>query len=249
MKNKKNNLKEFNKEELFNILKSGKFDKFERVRENDIFDAKSIRPYDLDNADSDKRLHAIAKLSSDITSFANQKGGFIVCGLDTPHREDTPHDIVSSINLIKEKEFYSNKLITGIIKSSVYPLLKIQVKWYPSSIKPNMGLGVIYIPKQDEAKKYFIICVCESGGKKFKGFVGIPIRVDDQTSWLSVKDIYKSSKRKPSDLQELAQSFSNQLQESETRLSQKIDNLSKKPQLKIKDLLESKILETLHEQD
>jgi len=249
MKNKKNNIRDLNGKELFNILNSGKLNELIGVRENDIFDAKPIKPYDLNNTDVDKKLHAIAELSSDIASFANQKGGFIICGLDTPPREDTPHDVVSSINLIKEKEFYSNKLITEIIRSSVYPPLKIQVNWYPSSTKSNMGLGVIHISKQDKAKKYFIIRVCESGGKKFKGFVGIPIRIDDQKNWLSVKDIYKLSKREPSNLQELAQFFSNQFQELEARLSQKIDSLSKKPQLKTKDLLGLKILRILHEQD
>lgn len=243
-------IKNYNIKEVFSILESGKFDSLKKARENDVFEAKpTAKPYDLDNTNQSKKLHAIAELSSDITSFANQRGGVIVCGLVIDQEDTTPHDIILSVNLIKKSEFYSDEFIQKIIKTSVHPPFepRIKVKWYPSIIEASMGLGAIYVPRQNEEKKYFIVRVCEIGDKKLKGFVGVPIRTDDQTQWLDVKEIYKLTKRKPSNFQELAQVFSNQIQELGANLSQKIDSLNKVPRPTADDSLSSKITKTLNE--
>lgn len=247
MTDKKTATRELGLKEISEVLSSGNFDRFIGVRENEFFEAKSFKPYDLDNSNDADKTQAIAELSSDIAHFANQKGGYIVCGLDTPPVKDVPHDIVGSLRLGKKKGFYNETQIKGIIKASVYPKLDVEVAWYPSSSNQDSGSGVIYIPKQDEQRKYFIVRVCEADGKKFKGFLGIPIRKDDQKYWLPVQDVYKLSKRTPNKLHELAESISEQLQGIETRLSNKIESSSKELQPKTEDLLELKIEKALHE--
>lgn len=233
--------------EISKILSSGDFNKFLGVRENEFFEAKPIKPYSLESDDNTEKIQAVAKISTKIAGFANQKGGYIICGLDTPPIKDVPHDVVSGLNLADKSSFYDKDLINGIINSSIYPRLEVAVEWYASADDSKLGLGVIYIPKQDEKRKHFIVRVCEIDGKTFKGFVGIPIRKDDQTNWLSEKELYKLAKRTPNNWQELDQSISEQLQGMETRLSNKIDSSSRELKPKTEELLELKIEKALHE--
>lgn len=254
IKSKNFTVKELKISQISKILTSGDFSKLIGVRENEVFEAKSIRPYDLNSKEESEKIHAITELSSDVASFANHKGGFIIFGLDTPKDvspyKDIPHDIVGNLQLFKKKDFYDENLIKGILRTSVYPKSlshEVGVKWYPSSSNPDLGLGTIYVPPQDEERKYFIVRVCELGGKKFKGFLAIPIRKDDQPHWLSVQDVYKLSKRKPSKLQELGEALSEQLEGVENRLSQKINTLSSEPKPTTEELLELKIGKALNE--
>lgn len=240
-------IRQLKAKEISEILFSGDFNKFIGVRENEFFEAKPIKPYNLEGNDNIEKIQAIAKISTKVAGFANQQGGYIVCGLDTPPIKDVPHDVVSALNLAKKSDFYNEALVYRIIHSSIYPQLEVKVGWYASSDNPTLGLGVIHIPKQDEKRKYFIVRVCEIDGRTFKGFLGIPIRKDDQTNWSSDKEVYKLSKRTPNNWQELDQSISEQLQGIETRLSSKIENSSRELQPKTEDLLELKIEKALNE--
>jgi len=243
------NKKEINPQEVIDILKSGDFQKFIGVRENEVFEAKSVKPYDLDSDDGGRKTHAIAELSTDIASFANQAGGFIVCGLDTSNMEDTPHDIVQSTDLMRREDFYKQDDIGKFIKTSIHPSIEVEVKWYHSAEDADLGLGAIYIPRQDEDKKHFIVRVCESDGLKFKGFFGIPIRKDDQRDWLPLDEIYRLTKRKPSKIQELHQSLTDEIDLLGISLSQKIDRLTNVSGLERTDPLQLKIDKAIEEKD
>jgi len=247
MKTEKPIINDIKTEQVSEILISGNFDSLLGIRENDSFEAKPAKPYDLSSDIDTDKIHAIAELSSDVASFANQSGGYIVCGLNTPPNKNIPHDVVQSLSLFKGGDFYDKELIKGVLKSSVFPKLDIEVGWYPSLDNPNLGLGAIYIPEQDEKRKYFIVRVCELDGKKFKGFLGIPIRKDDQKFWLPVQEIYRLSKRAPNTLQELEQSISSQLQRVETVLMYKIDRVLGGTRPRIEDLLKSKIESALND--
>lgn len=204
-KNNKEKLITF--DEITSLLSGGDFYKFITLRETEFFEAKLKKPYSF------PQKKAITELAKDVASFANNKGGFIVCGLTTEKRYNSPHDYIVSLDLGKKDDFYQEKQLTGLIISNIHPRLDVKVKWYPSKSDSSVGLGVIIILPQDEAKKYFLIRTLEIGGNSTREFFGVPIRTDDDTKWLTAQELHKLSKRSPNNLQELHQSLTTQLDE------------------------------------
>lgn len=217
------------------ILENGDFDKFKDQNEGDYFEAKQQKPYEVDSSDSPKRFSALVKLASDIASLANGKGGYIICGLQTQKLQNSPHDVVVGLDLLRKEDFYDQNTTQALIIDSVHPRLEVQIGWYPSSGDSQLGVGVIFIPPQDESKKNFIVKVAEVAGSKLnRNFVGIPIRQGSDTLWMPVDQIYKLTKRGPNDFQQLNESLSGQIQELKdviaagTATSNPADDLSRK---------------------
>ncbi len=194
-------------EEIASILENGNFDKLISQRESGVFEAKQRQPYDL------PKRKAIIELIKDVASLANSNGGYIVCGLSTEKKPNYPHDYVKSLDLMPKDDFYDEKQITGIILANIYPRLDIKVEWHPSNNDKDLGLGVMNVPPQDEGKKYFIVKITEVEGEATREFFGIPVKTDDDITWLTVQELHKLSKRSPNSLQEFHQSLSNQLDE------------------------------------
>ncbi len=178
-------------DELSEFLENGDFDKLISQRESEVFEAKSKKPYSL------PQKQAIIELTKDIASLANNKGGYIICGLITEKPKDSPHDYVNSLDLVAKDDFYEEKQLIGIVASNIYPKLEIKVNWYPYKNDNSLGLGVILILEQEESRKYFVISITEIEGNSTREFFGIPIRTDDNTKWLTVQELHKLSKRSP----------------------------------------------------
>jgi len=200
-------------EEIKGILISGEFEQFISQKESEIFEAKSKRPYIF------PEKKAIREFIKDVTSLANNKGGFVLFGLETEKAQDSPIDYVNALDLVSKEDFYEGALLKGIANSNIHPRLGVEVSWYPSKEDNNLGLGVVYIPEQDESKKYYIIKVAEIEGEDTREFFGIPIRNDCNTRWLQINELYKLSKRAPNNLQEAYQSLTNQINEVKEMIS------------------------------
>lgn len=222
--------------EIKDILESGDFDKFISQRESEILEAKPKKPYDLSRKPQKK---TIIEFTKDVSSLANNKGGYIICGLITEKLTALPHDYVKKLDLINNGDFYKKEQLAGIVSSNIYPKLDIKVKWYPYKNDSNVGLGVIQIPAQDEGKKHFIMKINEVDGETTKEYFGIPIRTGDITTWFTIKELYKLSKRSPNSFQELNQSLSTQIDE----VKEMILSISVVP---VTDSLQAKIEETIH---
>lgn len=208
------NLEGLKIEEIKKILEGGNFEKLNSQQEGYHFEAKLQKPYEVDSADSTRRFSAIVKLASDVVSLANGGGGYIVCGLQTQKLQNVPHDMVTGFDLIRQADFYDHSAIQALIIDSVHPRLDIKLGWYVSKADSQHGLGTIFIPPQDESKKYFIVKVAEVDGNKLtRNFVGIPARQGSDTVWLSVEQIYRLTKRGPNDFQQLNESLSGQIAE------------------------------------
>lgn len=219
-------------EQIKELLENGDFDQFLNKYEGDNLEAKKKRPYEIDSEDP---ALAIASLASDVAMFANGKGGYIICGLVTEKDQSIQNDVVKTTDLISKSEFYDKERIRNLIKDSIYPKLDIKVEWHPSSKDQSLGLGVIFIPPQDEEKKYFMVRVGEVQGNILKkSYVGIPIRKSSESVWVSVAEIYKLSKRTPTTLQQFHDSLSQQISglqeimESTTEVITPADDLSRK---------------------
>ena len=222
-------------EELKDILESGDFDKLISQRESEVFEAKSKRPYDL------PQKKATREFIKDIASLANNKGGYIICGLGTEKPQNSPHDYIKALDLVKKEDFYEEAQLVGVATSNIYPRLDIKVNWYPSKNDADLGLGVIQIPEQDEGKKYFIIKILEIDGEVTREFFGIPIRTDDDTKWLTVQELHKLSKRSPNSFQEFHQSLTDQIDE----VKEMISTIPVMPSIDI-DSIPAKIEETIY---
>ena len=143
-------MKNLNLEEIKKILESGDFDAFIDSIENDFFEVK------LGSVFTDEESDKINfKLSKYATSFANQNGGYLICGLKTEKLKDIPHDIIIGLDLSKVDNFLKVEEIMGRISQCTHPIIETQVHWYPYKKEPELGLLAIYIPKQENGKKYF----------------------------------------------------------------------------------------------
>ncbi|MHB1376042.1 MAG: RNA-binding domain-containing protein [Candidatus Humimicrobiaceae bacterium] len=230
-------MNDYTSEEIKNILESGDFDKFISQKESEILEVKKNKPYDLSQKPQKK---AIMEFTKDVSSLANNKGGYIICGLKTEKPPTSPHDYIKEFDFINNGYFYKEEQLNGIVSSNIFPKLDIKVKWYPYKNDGNAGLGVIQIPEQDESKKYFIMKINEVDGEKTtREYFGIPIRTGDITIWFTVEKLYKLSKRSPNNFQELNQSLSAQLDE----IKEMILSISGVPDT---DSLQEKIEETIH---
>lgn len=239
---KKENLITF--AEVTDILVNGDFDKFTSLRETEVFEAKLKKPYEL------PLKKAIIELIKDISSLANNKGGHIVCGLTTGKKQSSPHDYVTGLDLINKEDFYDEKQIFGLVTSNIYPRPDIKINWYPSSKQKVKGLGVITVPPQNEAKKYFLIKILEIDRETTREFFGVPIRTDDATKWLTVQELHKLSKRTPNNFQELYQSLYTQINEVKEMIStiplMESINIDSIPATPSTDSILSKIEETIY---
>jgi len=168
------------------MLDSGELSKFINQNESAYFDAKSDN-YKLD--DPNGRY----ELAKDVSSFANALGGYIIIGLKTEHHEEEKVDYVSSMNLIKRDEFNNNKY-EGIIDEYIYPNIQgIKIEWIEDDKQKGVGVGIIYVPKQEEDKKWYLISKVIEDNQDIKGIVfGMAKRNGQNSMPYSVEDVYRS---------------------------------------------------------
>ncbi len=204
-------IEELKIEEIKKLLENGDFEKFKSKQEGDFFEAKKSHPYDLDAEDP---TLAIASLISDVAALANSNGGYIVCGLITKRQQDQQSDVVKDLDLVTRANFYDQSRVQGIIKKSIYPKVDVEIDWYASEGTEETGVGSIFVPPQEENKKYFIVRVAEIQGNILKkNYIGIPIRKGANITWLPIDEVYRLTKRAPTDLQQLHNSLSEQISE------------------------------------
>jgi hypothetical protein len=195
--------------EIRKVLESGNFAELLDARENECLEAKPPSAFDMTAGHPTD-----IKLANYAASFANKWGGYVICGLTTARPENTPHDVVTEINSFKREEFYNSGEIIDRILRSTYPAIRVDVQWYPDSASEGMGLGVIYIPPQEEAKKFFHVRIRSLDGALLKHeLFGVPIRADGFTDWMKVDDLYTRSKVGPNRLREVYDGLSNQIRE------------------------------------
>lgn len=223
-------------QQITDILESGEFDKFIGIEENEHLEAKRKRPYDFAAG-----VTALAEFAKDVANIANgDNAAFIILGLITQKSHTTKTDEVIALDLMKETEMYSDTDISALIKKCVYPKLDIKPKWYSSKTDSSIGLGVLFIEKQPEDKKYFIAKVVETNGTKLSGYFGIPVRKGSDTTWLPFEEVYAAAKKTPTKMQDMFVQISGQLEEIKGKLSDNIKpkiNSSKKLDLKIEEAL------------
>lgn len=137
--------------ELLEIVRSGDFSTLIGRKEDQVFEAKGAKPYDLDS------LAGRVELAKDASAFANAYGGVIVVGLRHDQLASEPTDEVKALDLLPQGQFQVSKIL-GILKNHIHPHIEaIDASWHASKDHPGLGLGVVDVPPQREERKLFLI--------------------------------------------------------------------------------------------
>jgi Schlafen, AlbA_2 len=208
--------KSLNLSEIKSVLESGNFDEFIDSRENEFLEAKLSSAFDLSGGHTTN-----IKLAKYAASFANQKGGYVICGLRISRPESSPHDVVSELVLVKHEHFLGKEEIANRIAQSTYPSIRVECSWYPYAKDNSVGVGVIHVQPQQEEKKLFLIRIRELDGQVLqKELYGVPIRGDGFTNWVEVDELYRRSKAGPNTLREFFDGLSNKIDGVSNQVSQ-----------------------------
>lgn len=168
---------------LNRIVDSREFEKLVGEIENEFFDAKG-RPYQFDAGDYWKR-----ELAKDVTAFANAAGGYIFLGLGTEPATARFGEAVKELRPIP-RELIDPDRHHKVISEWVYPEPRgLRVDWLPHGSE-GKGIGVSYIPRQDEQSKPFLITKSIEGTKTTEAVIAYAERRRDSTNTLSVIEIH-----------------------------------------------------------
>lgn len=176
-------------EKISEILKNKDFGQFMGMSENPYFEAK-IKPYNIEN------LNDRVELLKDVDAFLNYEGGYIIIGLGTdPNSEKIGAGKVDEIVPLTEDDFKKDAHFSAI-KQGIHPTAKIVVDWVERIEKDGYGLGCIYVPKQNESEKPFLIKEVIEDGKKITEIVfGISQRIGAKNQPLSIKELHNYLKK------------------------------------------------------
>ncbi|MFA5355584.1 MAG: ATP-binding protein [Candidatus Paceibacterota bacterium] len=170
------------RDNIINIISRNDFDSLIGEIENDCFDCKG-QPYQLQN-DSEKR-----ELAKDVSSFANNEGGYILIGIKTKPSINNFGDEIEEIRAF-EKALINPSQYYDTIKSWIYPEIEgTDISWV--SIKKDSGKGIliIKIPEQNESLKPFVIKKSIDGKKVSETLLGYVQRKKDNSKPFSVVDL------------------------------------------------------------
>ncbi len=190
------------------ILSERDFSKFVGLKEDLYFEVKSKNEYKLD-------LPANRyELAKDVTAFANSNGGHLIVGMYTERLLDENTDKVNKLDLFAKDLEYLEKL-RGIIKEYTHPkIIDMKIDWIEDG---NTGLGAIciYVPIQDEGRKFFLVKNIVDGDNKISEMVcSIVKRIDSSNSPFTPNQVYDA-----------IQKGKHPMAERLTRMEDKIDSL------------------------
>lgn len=153
------------------ILTSRDFERLKGLREDAFFEAKGRIPYDLESAEGRYEL------AKDVVAFANSDGGHIIVGLQHRRLPNENTDEVHDLDLLPQTAFPVTQ-IGGVLKEYVHPKIKdLVIDWMPSLADETQGVGYIYIPRQPDEQKFFLVTKILDGGKAVRQIVvGIAMR-------------------------------------------------------------------------
>lgn len=157
-------------EELRSLFDQGDLDALVGRVESTVFEAKSCDAYNLE--DSRARI----ELAKDVSALANSDGGYLVIGAKTEHVDATDEDRVVELELRAEDGFPFEKY-HGCIREIVYGSISgLDVRWVGHREKPSAGLATIYVPRQPEERRPFLVAQAKSSGKTDGAVFGIFVR-------------------------------------------------------------------------
>ena len=174
-------------DDIKRIVDTADFDKFIGEIENQFFDVKGA-PYLFDASKDEYR-----ELAKDVSAFANSSGGYILIGLETEKPLVRAGDEVVNVRPLAHSSFDENRY-HKILLEWLYPKPKdIEIRWVQFGEDPEEGIGVVFIPPQNERAKPFLITRSLGENNKHSAMLlGFVERRLDQTEIRRVEEIHQA---------------------------------------------------------
>jgi predicted HTH transcriptional regulator len=181
-------------------------------------------------------------LAKDVSSFANEKGGYIVIGLKHEPAKDEKTDVVTELDLMKKEDCQISSYC-AVARQYIFPTLNVEANWIEDKNHPGLGIGYLFIPAQSEEKKPFIITRVVEEGEEQKAIIfGIAKRFKSDSIPFAVNQIY-----------DMLQNGKNDVSQKLLRIESKVDKLvssGKRAQATIPNrILETRIKNLLEKDD
>jgi hypothetical protein len=172
--------------DLKEIVANSGFDRLIGEVEGQFFDAKG-QPYRFDSGVDAKR-----EFAKDVAAFANASGGYILIGFATKPAAVRAGEEVSEARPIHHAEFDSDRH-RKILAEWLYPQpMAVDVNWVPFGKDKVKGIGVIFVPPQNERSKPFLIRRAMGDRKSTELLIGYPERRHDRTEARNIVEIHQA---------------------------------------------------------
>ncbi len=120
------------------------------------------------------------ELAKDISAIANYGSGVLVIGVQTERDASTASDVAASISPVRLAMVDCDQ-IRKIIQRYVYPHLEVSCKVWPLDDEERLALVSLFVERQDEGEKYFIVTegVSQEGDEVLANHIGVFVRQAD----------------------------------------------------------------------
>jgi hypothetical protein len=138
----------------------------------------------------------VARISGmDVVRIFGTSRGYLVIGLRTERLPEQRTDRVTALDLVEiarlQPEQYS-----GVLREYLFPRIidGLTVSVVESAADVGRGLLVVYVPQQDEARRWFLICKTMEGTEQLREFVcGLVQRVGAGNVPMTAEQIYRAT--------------------------------------------------------
>jgi hypothetical protein len=169
---------------LKEIIETHGFERLLGEVENQFFDAKG-QPYKFDVGIDAKR-----EFAKDVAAFANANGGYIFVGFATGRAAVRAGDEITEPRPLDHAHFDSDRY-HKVLEEWVFPQpAGVDIDWVQFGADKAKGIGVIFVPPQNEESKPFLITRAIGDKKSTELLIGYVERRLDRTEVRTVVEIH-----------------------------------------------------------
>jgi len=129
------------------------------------------------------------ELAKDVAAMANAEGGLIVIGVATMKDPAIAGDVASAVDPCKSP--YDLGQVKSVLSSWLFPPQTVGLAVFPVADGSAKHLLVITVAPVLERERYVMIRKTEMDNGKYRNAVAVPLRVGDDTRWLSAEELYR----------------------------------------------------------
>jgi hypothetical protein len=172
--------------DLKEIIAKREFQRLVGEIEGQFFDAKG-QPYRFDVGMDAKR-----EFAKDVAAFANAKGGYILVGIATTAAALRAGDEVSDLRPVERAAFDIDRH-RKLLEEWLYPQPKdVDIEWVQFGKDNGKGIGLIFVPPQNEGSKPFLIRRTIGDRKSTEVLIGYAERRVDRTDVRNIVEIHQA---------------------------------------------------------
>lgn len=129
------------------------------------------------------------ELAKDVAAMANAEGGLIVIGVATMKDPAIAGDVAGAVDPCKSPPDLVQ--VKSVLSSWLFPPQTVGLTVFPVATGSAQYLLVITVNPVPERERYVMIRKTEMDNGKYRNAVAVPLRVGDDTRWLSAEELYR----------------------------------------------------------